>query len=300
MTGPEIPTYALPAWVRALRPWQWVKNLLLIVPLVLAHRVFEPALALRAVVAIAAFSLVASAGYVLNDLRDADADRLHPRKRFRPFASGELSAGTGWVLAAVSAAGGVALAAAFLPMPFLVALLSYFAASLTYSAVLKAIPLLDVLGLAGLYTLRLFAGGLAVDVPVSTWLFAFSMFLFLSLAVVKRYSELTLVHGRDGSEAPGRGYRTQDRRVLGPIGIASGFLAVLVLALYVTGEDVRALYRRPEMLLLICPPLLYWIARLWLLAGRGELHDDPVLFTLRDPASWAVGAVAAAVLVVSV
>jgi len=291
---------AAPAVIRALRLHQWVKNVLVVVPLVLAHRVSDREALLHALYAFVSFGLVASAGYVFNDLRDREADRLHPVKRDRPFASGELSAGAGVVLIVVLLAAGFVLASAVLPTPFTVALSTYLVTTVLYSWQLKRLAVVDVLVLAGLYTLRLFAGGLASEVPLSPWLLAFAMFLFLSLAVAKRYSELAGVAERSESRAVGRGYLTGDRELLTMIGVTAGYLAVLVLALYVNGPDVSALYSRPLLLLLICPVLLYWITRLWLLAHRGELHDDPVVFTLEDPLSYALGAVTAIILWIAI
>lgn len=280
------------ALVRALRPHQWSKNLLLLAPLLLAHRATEPALLGRAALAFAAFSLCASAGYVLNDLVDREADRAHPRKRTRPFAAGDLSARTGYGLIAALLALAFGASAGLLGLAFTVALAVYLGLTVGYSLYLKERLVLDVLVLAGLYTHRVVAGGIAVSVEVSQWLLAFSLFFFLCLAFAKRYTEL-----RDCSEGSlaRRGYRSEDLGLLSTLGPAAGYLSILVLALYVTSDKVTRLYDHPAFLWGGCAILLYWLTRIWFLAVRGELHDDPVLFAVRDPQSYAAVALVAAV-----
>lgn len=285
--------------LRALRVHQWAKNLLLFVPLVAAHRVLEPSRVVQALLAFVSFSLCASSVYVVNDLVDLEADRRHPSKRQRPFASGELPVRAGLWLAPLLLGAGVAVALALLPLPFSALLGAYFATTLAYSLYLKQVPMLDVLVLAGLYTVRIFGGSLAVGVPTSDWLFTFSMFLFLSLALVKRLSELRRLRLSQQEAAPGRGYRTEDYELLGSLGVASGWLSVLVLALYITSREVTVLYRHPERLWLLCPLMLYWLGRVWLLAHRGEVDEDPLVFALRDKVSYGAGLLAAAVVVVA-
>ncbi len=286
-----LPTAAL----QALRPHQWAKNLLVFLPLVGAHRLGDRAALRDALLAFLAFDLVASAAYVVNDLRDLDADRAHPEKRLRPFASGALAPWHGAVLVALLLAAGAAIAA-LLPTMFALLLAGYLVTSLAYSFGLKRQVALDVLLLAGLYTARMFAGGFATGVPVSEWLASFAMFLFLSLAFAKRASELVRVE----RALPGRGYRPEDAQVVFSMGIAAGYLSVLVLALYVSSQDVRRLYARPAWLWAICPLLLYWVSRLWVRARRGEVHHDPLVFALRDPVTWAVGALGAIAVVLGV
>lgn len=285
--------------VRALRAHQWVKNLLVFVPLLLAHRMFEWELLLRCAVGFGAWSLCASGGYLFNDLLDAEADRRHPYKRQRPLAAGSLSRGAAAWGAAVLLAAGLAPAFAWLPASFGLMLLLYLALTVAYTLLLKRLVVVDVLVLAGLYTLRVLAGGHAASVEVSPWLLAFSMFLFLSLAFVKRYTELrALAHDSTGPAR--RGYTAADTELLKSFGTASGYLSVLVLALYINqSREVTQLYRRPEALWLIGPCLLYWVTRVWLLAHRGRLHDDPVVFTVKDPASYAVGALVALLIIVA-
>jgi len=282
------------ASIRALRVHQWAKNLLILVPLFASHRMGDPALVGLAGLALLSFSLTASSAYLLNDLLDLRSDRAHPRKRLRPLASGQLSIPAGFLLCAATLVAGVA-AAAFLPAVFQATLAAYLALTLAYSFGLKRVAMLDVISLAGLYTLRIVAGGVAIGAPASFWLLAFAMFIFFSLALVKRYAELVSLEGDGIGAAPGRGYAGHDAEIVLSIGSASAMVSALVLALYINGETVRDLYSRPAVLWLLCPVLLYWVSRIWLLAARGQMHDDPVVFALRDKASYFVAAVGAAV-----
>jgi 4-hydroxybenzoate polyprenyltransferase len=257
------------------------------VPLVVDHRLLDPPLFVAATTAFVAFCLAASGGYVLNDLLDLQADRAHQTKRRRPFAAGELQPRHGWLLLPLLIGGAVALGVFALPLDFVGLLLLYLAITIAYSTWLKRLAVLDVLLLAGLYTLRMLAGGAATGVTPSAWLLAFAMFLFLSLAFLKRYSEMR----EAGPAAPvnRRGYRAGDLAWLGSMGGASGYLSVLVLALYLNSEQVVTLYRRPTLLWLVCPLLLYWTGRLWFLANRGEIHEDPIVAAVNDRVSYVVG-----------
>jgi 4-hydroxybenzoate polyprenyltransferase len=277
------------ALVRALRPHQWVKNLLLFVPVVLDHRVFDPAAVSRAATAFAAFCLAASGAYVLNDILDLEADRRHPTKQHRPFASGALRPAVGLALAPVLFVGALALGLLIPTRHFLALVVLYVLITTTYSGYFKRIAVLDVLLLAGLYTLRVLAGIAATGVRFSTWLLAFSMFLFLSLAFLKRYAELTGMSDEVDETTRRRGYLRKDREWLGSMGGASGYLSVLVLALYINSDQVIQLYHRPLTLWLVCPLLLFWIGRMWLMAYRGQIHEDPIVATVRDPMSYLVG-----------
>jgi 4-hydroxybenzoate polyprenyltransferase/phosphoserine phosphatase len=279
-----------PAALRALRVHQWAKNFLIFVPLLASHRVGDVSLAVLSVLAFLAFSLTASSAYLLNDLLDLSSDRAHPRKRNRPLASGQLSIPAGFALCAGTLAAGI-IVAAFLPVLFQSTLAAYLALTLAYSFGLKRAAMLDVISLAGLYTLRIVAGGFAIGAPASFWLLAFAMFIFFSLALVKRYAELVSLEGEGIKAAPGRGYAGHDAEMILAIGSASAMVSALVLALYINGETVRDLYSRPAVLWLLCPVLLYWVSRIWLLAARGQMHDDPVVFALRDKASYIVATV---------
>lgn len=285
------------AVLRALRPHQWSKNALVALPLLLAHRATDLEPLTHVALAVVAFSLCASGTYVINDLRDLAHDRAHPTKQTRPFASGALSPRMGVGLAVGLLIAAFGLAGATLSREFTALMGVYTALTLAYSLGLRALPVVDVLVLAALYTLRVLAGGAAAGVVVSEWLLAFSLFFFLGLALLKRYAEL---HQLEVGALPletGRGYVRGDAALLRAIGPASGLLAVLVLALYVTGPDVQVLYARPDLLWLASPPLIYWTVRMWLLAHRGQMLDDPVLFAVRDLASYCVVGLVTAVLV---
>jgi 4-hydroxybenzoate polyprenyltransferase/phosphoserine phosphatase len=281
--------------LRVLRPHQWVKNLILFVPLLTSHKLEQFPLLFDGILAFIAFSLCASAVYVLNDLLDLDADRHHPTKKFRPFASGDLPLPIGLLLFPILMAVSAGISRA-LPPSFAGVLAVYLVLTTSYSWRLKRVALLDVFFLAGLYTIRLVAGHEATGVVYSFWLLAFSMFIFLSLALVKRCVELSGVRQQKGSHVRGRGYGPEDLELVATLGTVSGYLAVLVLALYVNSPEVRVLYRYPTALLLVCPLLLYWISRVWLLAHRGQMHDDPIVFALKDRVSYIVGALTLAVL----
>jgi 4-hydroxybenzoate polyprenyltransferase len=289
----------LGAWLRALRLYQWVKNLLVFVPLLTAHLVAQAEAWFAATVAFAAFGMFASAAYVLNDLLDLHADRAHARKRHRPFAAGALSIAAGVAAIPMLVLAGAALSL-LLPAPFALALATYFAVTVAYSLLLKRIAIVDVVTLAALYTLRVVAGTLALGLALSFWLLAFSMFMFLSLALVKRYAELSASTRAPGEAVAGRGYVGSDLPILGSLGAASGYLGVLVLALYINSTASAERYDRPEALWLLCPLLLYWISRTWLITHRGDMHDDPILFAARDRTSHAVALVGIAVVLAAV
>jgi len=272
----------LPPWLLELRPHHWVKNALVIVPLAAAHQLGDVALLIRVMMAFAAFSLCASGQYVLNDLLDLNADRNHPSKCQRPLAAGQVTR-EGAVVMIVAMWLGAALIAIKLDAGVVVVLLAYVMLMVAYSVWLKHVVLLDALVLAAGYSARVTAGGLAVAIRPSPWLIAFCACIFYSLALVKRYSELAAIRGRDGPSAHARGYEAVDLPMMAAFGVASGYLAVLVLAMYLTsGRTFSLLYSRPVFIGLTAILLLYWISYLWLLANRGRIPDDPVLFALRD------------------
>ncbi len=271
----------------AVRPRQWLKNILLFVPLATAHQFSDGDLRMNAWLAFIAFSLCASAVYILNDLFDLDSDRQHPVKKHRPFASGRVPIADGLAAIALLLPASFLLAGLTLPGDFVALLAIYLLLTCAYTLSLKRIVLLDAVVLAGLYTLRILAGGAAVGITPSPWLLQFSMFLFLSLAFAKRYAELVRISATADTHAPGRGYRVVDLDVIGNVGLISGYLWVLVFALYLNiSEEAHQLYASPTTLMLISPIFLYWISRLWLLARRGDMHDDPLLFTLSDRVSY--------------
>lgn len=282
--------------LRALRAYQWAKNILLFVPLLTAHVLFDPDAILAATLAFISFSLAASSVYLANDVADLQDDRRHPTKRARPLASGELPIGYALMLVPGLLAAAFAIAT-LLPADFALLLAMYLAVNLAYSLGLKRVPLVDVFVLAGLYTMRILAGAAAADVPVSHWLLAFSLFAFLSLALAKRFVEVSNVAARDESHVGGRGYVAGDGDVLAMLGVACAGLSTLVFALYITSPAVVVLYSAPSILWLAVPVLLYWMSRVWFLAHRGELHEDPLLFALHDPASYATGVAVVAVVI---
>lgn len=286
------------AYLRQMRLHQWAKNLLVFVPLILAHQTSNLALLSQAVFAFIAFGLAASSVYVLNDLLDLEADRHHLRKRHRPLASGVVPIIHGVLLAPILLATAF-LVAIKISWGFFLVLAVYYALTVAYSTFLKRRVMLDVVTLAALYTTRILAGAAVTGVPLSFWLLAFSLFLFLSLALVKRYSELVVMRGQGLLEARGRGYQVADLTILSSLGAASGYIAVLVMALYINSPEVRDLYQRPEILWLSCPALLFWVGRIWILAHRGNVHDDPVVFALGDRWSQVLGAFLLAVVLLA-
>jgi 4-hydroxybenzoate polyprenyltransferase len=291
-------SHPLKSMLKAIRLHQWAKNLLIFVPLLLAHRLVMGRL-LSAALAFFCFSLTASATYIVNDLLDIEADRRHPRKRMRPFASGDLSAFTGAGIVAAFLLLAL-LGARLLPVAFYMWLLLYLATTLAYSSYLKRIELVDVLVLAGLYTLRLQAGGAATHTPISHWLAGFSIFLFLSLAFVKRFAELQNLRASGSSPKNGRGYLVADLDQLRSFGTASAFASVVVFANYISGREVMLLYHQARFLWLIVPLIVLWICRVWLLASRGELNEDPVIFALRDRTSIVIGVAVVAITLLAI
>ncbi|MGA3045926.1 MAG: UbiA family prenyltransferase [Terracidiphilus sp.] len=279
--------HPLKSLLRAVRPHQWTKNLLIFVPLLCSHALAAGKL-LTALAAFCCFSFTASAAYIVNDLLDIEADRRHPRKRLRPFASGDLSVFAGILIVALFLLASL-LGGRFLSGEFYGWLLVYLATTTAYSSYLKRIALVDVLTLSGLYILRLLAGGAATDTPISHWLAGFSMFLFLSLAVVKRFAELENLRAATATPKNGRGYFLADLDQLRSFGTSSAMASVVVFAIYISGADVVKLYHQPKLLWLIVPLMILWLNRVWLLASRGELNEDPVAFALTDRMSQLIG-----------
>jgi 4-hydroxybenzoate polyprenyltransferase/phosphoserine phosphatase len=274
----------LGTWVRALRLHQWIKNLLLFVPLLTSFSLLDVGRLTALMIAFFAFSLTASATYVVNDLWDLDSDRAHHRKRHRPFASGDIPIAKGLLVA------GSALVIAFLialnvSQNFLLMLLLYLVLSSAYSWVLKRYVLIDVLTLSVLYTLRILAGSVVIEVSLSYWLLAFSVFTFLSLALMKRCSELVSLSNTGQDSVPGRDYRVADLVVLWPLGVGSAVSAVVVFGLFINAPETLARYAAPELLWLAALGLIYWLSRLWIKTTRGEMHDDPIVFAVKDKGS---------------
>ena len=278
---------SLRTWLRAARLHQWVKNLLIFVPALLAHTIAEPDVVLIATLAFISFGLCASSVYVFNDLLDLPSDRRHPRKRLRPFASGAIPASQGVVVGSVLLLASAALAAA-INVWFLLALAAYYVVTWAYSLLLKRYALIDVMTLAGLYTMRIIAGSAATQVWPSFWLLGFSVFLFLSLGIVKRFAELDDSRREGKLGAHGRGYAAADLPLLQSLGTASGYAAVVVMALYINSTVSDDLYTHPKALWMLCPVMLFWVSRVWLLTTRGQMHDDPIVFALKDRTSLAL------------
>ncbi|MFN7937886.1 MAG: UbiA family prenyltransferase [Bryobacteraceae bacterium] len=290
---PEVKTFDGPrtSWrhyFSALRIHQWAKNLLIYVPLITAHKVEQLDLLVQSTFCVLVFGLCSSAQYILNDLVDLEADRAHPKKRLRPFASGDLPLRVGFVLAPVLLA--VSLSAALLYSKPLAALLAlYFVFSLTYSLSLKKLVLVDTFCLSALYLLRIIAGHVVTGVAFSVWLLSFAFFLFLSLAFSKRWTELDLVQKTKGA-INGRGYLIDDTLQVNLFGVCSAFLSTVVFILYLQSEKVKELYRNPEILWALSPVYLYWISRIWILSTRGKVQEDPVVFVMKDWVTYIVAA----------
>lgn len=283
--------------IKAMRLHQWAKNLLIFAPLLLAHSLL-PARLFSAFAAFLCYSLTASSAYLINDLLDIEADRRHPRKRLRPIASGDLPGISGALLAGLLLV--VAFAGAhWLPFDFQKWLLVYLITTLSYSSILKRFALVDVLVLSGLYILRIVAGAAACGIIISHWLSGFSMFLFLSLAIVKRFAELENLRAASSSPKNGRGYLIADQEQLRAFGTASAYAAVVVYAIYINSNDVIKLYHKANLLWLTVPLMLLWLNRVWLLASRGQLDEDPVAFAITDRASLLIGLCVAAVVLLS-
>jgi 4-hydroxybenzoate polyprenyltransferase len=285
----QKPMAGLQAMIRCLRPHQWSKNLIIFVPALAGHKLGQPRFWYYDVCAFIVFCLCASGAYVINDLMDVASDRLHPRKRNRPFARGDLSSQLGWTMGLLLLLCGLS-AAAVLSLTFTVVVAAYVILTTAYSLWIRKIELLDVFTLAALYTMRLIAGYTA-GIAYSAWLLMFSMFVFLSLALLKRYTELSQEPAQAGGRmGHRRGYRAEDLKLIASLGMSCGCLATLVLGLYVNSQQVLLLYHHPMRLLLLCPLWLYWISHVWLASYRGEMHDDPIVFAFRDRGSYIIGA----------
>jgi 4-hydroxybenzoate polyprenyltransferase/phosphoserine phosphatase len=278
------PPFGVSAW-KSLRTHQWIKNLLLLVPLFAAHEWNQPGQWLIGFKAMAAFSFLSSSVYLLNDLHDLESDRCHPQKKRRPIASGELKIYEAFWLVVMLL--GIAFGIAWtLGQGFFAGALVYLSMAGIYNVWAKSKSGLDLVILALFYTLRILAGGAALSIPCSPWLLGYATFIFISLASIKRVSELLRLKKEKKVLVAGRGYVIGDLEAMTGIGISSGVVSVLVAALYVSSPDVAILYSKPRMLWLVCPVLFYWVTRVWLKTLRGGMPEDPVLFAVKDRASW--------------
>ena len=288
----------LAPWIRELRLHQWTKNLLLAVPAIASFTFFEPGVASQLILSFISFSLIASASYIFNDYIDLKNDRIHEIKKNRPLASGQVSTPVALLSSALLLLTGLALG--FLAgSEFFLILLTYLVMTALYSLWLKRVTLIDCLMLAGLYTLRIIAGGAATDIEPSFWLLTFSIFFFLSVAWVKRYAELESARSQGLEVAPGRGYAVTDMPVILTFGSAAAGMAVLVSALYLDSAAIRNFYESPEVAWLAIPFLMYLIGRLWFKAHRGQMNQDPILFLVKDLPSLLAVMVSAGILVLA-
>ena len=294
----DSPKATLKQWVKLIRVHQYAKNALVFLPLLTAHK-FNLISLFDTVLAAIAFSLCASSVYIFNDLVDLAADRSHPTKRNRPLASGAIEIKHAVVAMALLFLASVAIAAS-VSWYFLGVLLFYFALTNAYTCWLKTKMLIDVVALASLYSLRVIGGAAAINVPVSEWLIGFSMFIFASLALIKRYIELATRLDRDLPDPSNRNYRLGDMQIVAALAAASGFNAVTVFALYVSSDAVKPLYSHPHWLWLVCPILMYWISRMLMMAHRRLVHDDPIVFALQDRVSFIAGGLIAAIILAAI
>lgn len=294
----SAPCVTIKTLAKLLRVHQWAKNALIAVPAVLANDITRPATQIAIVIGVIAFSLLASAIYIINDLFDLDADRRHRTKHKRPIAAGMIAIPTALVIAGLLVICSITISL-YLPPLFWIVMAGYALLTTLYTFALKRMLLIDVLALAGLYTIRVIAGAAATQIEVSFWLLAFSVFFFLSLALVKRFVELEGTPDTGISKISGRGYRVSDAQVLAESGIAATFSSVLVLAMYIDSDQVKLVYQQPYLLWLLCPIVLYLSLRIWVLARRGEMHEDPVVFILSDWRSQAMVLLGAALVFIA-
>ena len=283
-------TPALNDWLKALRLHQWMKNLLIFVPLLASHQLTNPLLLWQGILGFIVFGLCASSVYLLNDLLDLADDRRHHIKRHRPFAAGRLSIKSGLIACPILLAISFTASFLLLPLPFAEVLAGYYALTLAYSLALKRLMTVDVIVLAILYTVRIIAGAALFELELTFWILAFSMFMFLSLALVKRCAELRGAQSNGHEEQTlGRGYFPSDIGMISSLGASTGYISVMVLAMYIQDETATGLYTSPQVIWLACPLLLFWITRVWMLVHRGQMNDDPVVFAIRDRVSLVVG-----------
>ncbi|HPI20957.1 MAG TPA: UbiA family prenyltransferase [Candidatus Kapabacteria bacterium] len=290
--------------IKQIRVYQWVKNFLLFLPLIMAHRIEDYYSIISLFLGFISFSLAASAVYVINDIADIESDRKHPTKKNRPFASGKLPVSYGYILAPLFFIISLAIAILALNIQFILILISYIILTTLYSLILKKLYIVDIIVLSFLYTLRIMAGAYTVDIPISIWLTEFSIFFFLSIATVKRYAELNIIKDNNENQASRRGYSVQDLNIMHQIGITTGFLSVLVLTLYINSKSSEYLigkvgdnlYTKPELLWIIAVFALFWIMRMWFLASRKQLIDDPVSFFLKDKLTYILGFISVIIL----
>ena len=287
------------SWIKAIRIHQWSKNILLFLPIIMAHRFLDLDLVLKNVFAFISFSLVASSGYIFNDILDIEADRQHPIKKQRPFSAGLLSVKSGVVAFLFLILCGFTIALFTTSILFSSILLLYFIITMTYSLFLKHKMIIDVITLSILYILRIIAGGVAITVPVSSWLIVFAMFFFISLAYMKRYTDLVTLSDDIRRNINNLCYNKRDIAIIGSAGLSSGYLSLLVLTLYIYSDHVKNLYKQPFLIWLVIPIILYFISRMWLITARGEMTNDPIIYILKDRFSYIILAIIIAIFILA-
>ena len=284
--------------IKAIRSYQWLKNLLVFVPIITSQQLSNLDALLNSFIMFCCFSAVASFGYIFNDLLDLQSDRAHHIKRYRPFASGQLSATQGMLIGAVLLF--IAIAGClFLPAVSAWVLLAYFLLTICYSIYLKTKLMIDVVSLGGLFTLRVIGGAAALESELSFYLLSFSIFLFSSLGMVKRFAELHNLQAKNKLSARGRGYRVEDMAPVRIIGISLGYMSVFIMGLYINSPLITQYYSNPKIIWLLFPLLTYWLGRLWILANRGEVNEDPLIFAAKDRTSLLVAAISAVILILA-
>jgi len=273
-------------FIKEIRVYQWIKNILIFLPLLLAHEFYRTDAIIYSIIAFFCFSFTASFIYVINDLLDLESDRKHQSKRNRPFAAGKLEPIPAFGISFFLMLASITVSFIFLPNNFGLILVIYFVLTTLYSFYLKKIVIADIIVLAMLYSIRIVAGGELTHIPLSKWFIAFSLFLFFSLAIIKRFTELNNLQTLNKSQISGRGYVTDDIRLLLPLGVTSGYLSVLIFLLYIFSPEVTVLYQTPILLLPVGITLLGWITRMWFIAYRGQMDEDPVVYTAKDKFSY--------------
>lgn len=275
-------------YIQQIRIHQWLKNILIFLPFLLAHKINLQNL-INSTLAFIAFSFIASFVYIINDLFDLESDRRHPTKKYRPLACGKISISKAFFISLILFIAGSVISIKFLNIYFISTLAIYLFITTIYTFYVKRIVILDIITLSLLYTIRLIAGGVSTYIEVSEWLLGFSLFFFLSLATMKRYTELLIINEQNKTKTSGRGYSIKDISLIRTIGLSTGYLSVLIFSLYLNSFKVISLYKNPKILWLITLSLLYWISRLWLISHRGEMNDDPIIFIAKDKISYFIG-----------
>ena len=286
--------------LKGMRIYQWTKNVLIFLPLVLAHEFTDYKIVFDTLVGFLCFSFTASFIYLVNDLMDLESDRRHTAKYRRPFASGDLSPVLSLTVSFVFLLISFVVSFTYLPSDFGFVLTAYLILTISYSIYLKKITILDIITLSVLYSIRIIAGSEITNIALSKWFLAFSLFLFFSLAIIKRYTELSNLLKQNQTKTIGRGYQTDDMTILLSMGTSSGYLSVLIFLFYIFSPDVIKLYKEPILLMPVSIILLFWITRMWFLARRGEMNEDPLVFTSKDKYSYLMLLIAIVFIIIAI